>query len=112
HAIRCGDSLVGLTRKQLADFHWRDEPKRVLGQEVVEQRIRTATAYRKEILEADEFVSPELKRQKLDLAEDALKLVRLAGDCVIAAFFSGDKDRERQVRRNQLLAAFTAPVSD
>jgi len=112
HAIRCGDSLVGLTRKQLADFDWRDEPKRVLGQEVVEYRIRTATAYRKEILEADEFVSPELKRQKLDLADDALKLVRLAGDCVIAAFFAGDKDRERQTRRNQLLAAFTAPASD
>ena len=112
HALRCGDSLVGLTRKQLADFDWRDEPERVLGQEAVEQRIRTATAYRKEILEADEFVSPELKRQKLDLADDALKLVRLAGDCVIAAFFSGDKDRDRQARRNQLLAAFTAPVSD
>jgi hypothetical protein len=112
HAIRCGDSLVGLTRKQLADFDWRDEPKRVLGQEVVEYRIRTATTYRKEILEADDFVSPDLKRQKLDLADDALKLVRLAGDCVIAAFFSGDKDRERQARRNQLLAAFTAPVSD
>jgi len=112
HTLRCGDSLVGLTRKQLADFDWRDEPERVLGQEVVEHRIRTATAYRKEILEADEFVSPELKRQKLDLADDALKLVRLAGDCVTAAFFSGDKAREQQARRNQLLAAFTAPVSD
>ena len=71
HAIRCGDSLMGLTRKQLADFDWRDEPGRVLGQELIEKRIRTATAYRKEILEADEFVSPDLKRQKLQRSSSA-----------------------------------------
>ena len=25
HAIRCGDSLVGLTRKQIECFHWNDQ---------------------------------------------------------------------------------------
>src|SRR5436853_1728414 len=28
HAIRCGDSLVGLTSEQIADFHWLPVPKR------------------------------------------------------------------------------------
>lgn len=108
HAIRVGDSLVGLTKKQIAEFHWKDEPRRVLGQDVIERRIKGATAYRKEILEADEFVSPELKRQKLALADEALGLVRLAGDCVIAAFFAEDKDRARNDKRDELLRRFTA----
>ena len=82
-----------LTRRQLGDFHWRDEPRRVLGQDQLEKRIELATARRKEILEADdELMSPEVKRQKLDLADEALEPVRQAGACVIAAFFSSDKD--------------------
>ncbi len=83
-SIRCGDSLVGLTRKQIVDFNWNDAPVRILGQEKVEQRIKTALQNRREILEADEnLVSPLLKQQKLDLADDALKLVREAGDLVM-----------------------------
>ena len=54
HNLKCGDSLVGLTRRQLGDFHWRDEPSRVLGQDQLEKRIHLATARRKEILEADD----------------------------------------------------------
>src|SRR5439155_41222 len=54
HNLKCGDSLVGLTRRQLGDFHWRDEPRRVLGQDQLEKRIQLATARRKEILEADD----------------------------------------------------------
>ena len=49
HSIRCGDSLVGLTRKQIVDFSWNDAPVRMLGQERVEQRIKTALQNRREI---------------------------------------------------------------
>ncbi|MEW6688427.1 MAG: DNA methyltransferase [Pseudomonadota bacterium] len=109
HAIRSGDSLVGLTRQQIADFHWKPEPRRVLGQDLLERRIDGATKARKEILEADEeLVGPALKRQKLDLADEALSLVRFAGDCVIAAFFAADKDRARNQKRDELLMQFNA----
>jgi hypothetical protein len=109
HALRCGDSLIGLTREQLADFHWRDEPKRALGQEIIERRIQSASAYRRDILEAsDDFVSPELKQQKLELADGALDSVRLAGDCVIAAYFSANTDRARLAKRDELLGQYTA----
>lgn len=108
HSIRCGDSLVGLTREQITDFHWLQAPKRVFGQEFIESRIRSASAYRKAILEGGDFVSPQLKHEKLELADQALELVRFAGDCVIAAFFSGDKDRQRSEQRDDLLARFTA----
>ena len=107
HNLKCGDSLVGLTRRQLGDFHWRDEPRRVLGQDQLEKQIQLATARRKEIIEADdELVSAETKRQKLDLADEALDPVRQAGACVIAAFFSSDKDKDRLAKRDEMLRIY------
>ena len=108
HNLKCGDTLVGLTRRQLGDFHWRDEPRRVLGQDQLEKRIQLATARRKEILEADdELVSAETKRQKLDLADEALEPVRQAGACVIAAFFSSDRDKDRLAKRDEMLGIYS-----
>jgi hypothetical protein len=108
HNLRCGDSLVGLTRDQLRDFHWREERERALGQDKLEKRLELATARRKEILEADdEFMAPEVKRQKLDLVDEALEPVRQAGDCVIAAFFSSDKEKERLSKRDEIFRIYT-----
>jgi hypothetical protein len=61
HSIRVGDALVGLTRQQIADFHWLPEKKRAFGQDKIEGRIRTASDYRKRILEGGDFVTPPKK---------------------------------------------------
>lgn len=107
HALRCGDSVVGLTRRQILDFHWRETPVRMLVQGKVEQRIKSALKSRRELLEADDdFVSPELKRQKLDLADEALNMVRESGDLVIAAFFGAEKEKGRNSLRDIYLAKF------
>lgn len=106
HSIRCGDSLVGLTRKQLADFHWKEESARVLGQDDIEERINRAAQFRKEILESDDLIPPETKRQKLDNADESLKFTRLAGDCIVAAFFNGENDKQRNANRNNYLHQF------
>jgi hypothetical protein len=112
HSIRCGDSLVGLTRQQIADFHWLPVRERVLGQNVLEQRIRSASKYRKQILDAGDMISPLLKHEKLGLADEALNLVREAGNLVIAAFFSADKDRVRRQKRDELVVRFTESLRD
>jgi hypothetical protein len=112
HAIRCGDSLVGLTRQQIADFHWLHAKDRVFGQEFIEKRIQRATEYRKQILDASDFMSPELKQEKLELADQVLGLVREAGDLVIAAFFAADKDRARSNKRDELLGLFMNALND
>ena len=53
HALRCGDSLVGLTREQIADFHWKDAPQLArTARTVIAERVQAATRYRQEILEA------------------------------------------------------------
>src|SRR5437660_5140022 len=107
HALRHGDSLVGLTRKQIADFHWLPTKQRVFGQDKIEERINLATRARQEIIEAGDEVPFLLKQQKLALADESLDLVRFAGNLVIAAFFAGDNDRERKSKREELLEQFS-----
>ncbi len=108
HALRCGDSLVGLGRQQIARFHWKETPQQnELGQEKIRERIEAATRFRRHIVEAGDEMPFLLKQQKLALADESLNLVRLAGNLAIAAFFGADKDRKRQERRDELLAQFT-----
>jgi hypothetical protein len=107
HALRCGDSLVGLTRRQIADFHWKPALQGVFAQEEIQRRIRTATQARQEILEAGDEVPFTLKQQKLAVADESLGLVRFAGNPVLAAFFAEENDRKRQTQRDGLLAQFS-----
>lgn len=107
HALRCGDSLVGLTQQQIADFHWKRAPQRAFGQELIEERIRAAMRVRQEILESGEEVPFLLKQQKLALADESLGLVRFAGNLVIAAFLAGQDNRQRQLKRDAFLRSLT-----
>jgi hypothetical protein len=103
HALRQGDSLIGFNRLQIGQFHWdTSKPhERVFGQEHLEKAIERVTAFRKEILEMaeDNVASILLKQQKLDLADQTLEAVRRAGDLLVAAFFNGSKDKERDKLR-------------
>lgn len=112
HSLRCGDALVGLTRQQIADFHWLPVRERVLGQDMIEKRIQRASKHRKRILDAGDLISPLLKRDELERADEAINLVREAGDLVISAFFAADKDRARLRKRDELLELFTEAMRD
>ncbi|HEX3314588.1 MAG TPA: hypothetical protein VHR72_06825, partial [Gemmataceae bacterium] len=111
HALRHGDSLVGLTRKQIADFHWLPTSARVFGQRLIEERIATATHVRQEIIDAGDEVSFLLKQQKLTVADESLRLVRSAGNLVIAAFFAKDNDKKRKLKRDEYLGLFTESIT-
>ena len=106
HALRCGDSLVGLSREQLASFAWDvragiSQPAAQLGtiRTSVSQAVTQAESLRRQIHAIgdppDLAELTELWRQ----AQDQLHHVRLIGDLVIAAFFSEttDKARRRQL---------------
>lgn len=108
HALRCGDSLVGLTKDQIRRFHWQPGTQQmILGQEKLVERIEAATRVRQAIIEADDFVPYPFKKDKLADADGALNLVRLAGNLVIAAFFASDNDKQRKLKRDELLHEFT-----
>ncbi len=107
HALRPGDSLVGLSRDRIADFHWNPNPQLVFGQKHIEDRIKAALDARLRILGAGDFMSPIQKSQDLVTADNSLNLVRFAGNLVVAAFFAGTTDKQRKAYRDTLLAALT-----
>ena len=102
HSIRAGDSLVGLSRKQISGFHWLPSQQRDIEGAIIDTRIRRATDYRKKILQARDDVGYVDQSSLLALADDSLAIVRLTGDLVIAAFFSADKDKARRQKCDEL----------
>jgi len=102
HAFRAGDSLVGLTRRQIAAFHWLPAQQQSFLEEQIRKRIDHVSEIRQRILAAAEDTPYPVLRQKLDQAEQALFWMRLAGDAVVAGFFSADLPKTREQVRNKL----------
>lgn len=109
HSLRSGDSLVGLSKKQIIAFHWDltapGAKERQFGQDELERAIQRVTSYRREILEGGDTMLPGLKATRLGLADEALSKIRRAGDLCIAAFFDGDKPKARATLRENYLDA-------
>ena len=105
HALRHGDSLVGLTQKQIEALHWHpDKPRFQEGFEAMRVRERTAeiARLRQLIRDADQDIPDRELRDLWDQAQTELDQVRLLGDLPLAAYFQGTKPREREQLRNQL----------
>jgi len=109
HSLRCGDALVGLTRRQIEHFHWLPDDALTksktpsLGTHEVAKLLKRVIALRKEILDGGDMLLPTFKALKLDQADSALQPVRLAGDLAIAAFFAEEKPKARLQKREELL---------
>jgi len=104
HALRHGDSLVGLSFEQITAFHWKPGKQLRLFQTELEATLSEAIAARQRILELAGDSSPSAQKEKewlLRDAEDALERVRLIGDLVVGAFFSRDKDKDREKERDR-----------
>lgn len=104
HSIRHGDSLVGLTREQIASFHWAPEKQIPVIRTFVDKAIVEATALRVKIPGLANSDDVREKRQLLQDADDGLAKVRVVADAVVASFFSEDKAKARQEARARLEA--------
>jgi hypothetical protein len=103
HALRHGDSLVGLTRRQIIGFHWEPKKQKQFGEDLIQKRLDKATEARAKILSAREDVPYRDQEQRLAVANEALNVVRLTGDACVSAFFAGSKMREREDRCEELV---------
>ncbi len=114
HAIRSGDSLVGLTKQQIEGFTWEHKKvtQRVFGQDRVEKRLKKASEERVKILDGGDTMLPDMKRQLLSAADSALDMVRFVGDLCVAAFFDGKKAKERNNLREDYLKAYSDYLRD
>ena len=98
HAFRHGDSLLGLTRRQIEALHWKRGQLPVLTGFGVQKALEEAAELRRQIREADDSVAERRLENYWRDAQDALIDVRLFGDLVLAAFFEGSKAKERESR--------------
>ncbi|HRI06260.1 MAG TPA: N-6 DNA methylase [Nannocystaceae bacterium] len=102
HALRHGDSLVGLDLDQIAAFHWRPAAQATLFTPLLKDALDQAIAHRKEIHERAEHEdnsNQQEKRRLLDRAEHATAKIRMIADLCVGAFFKGDKDKAREEER-------------
>lgn len=95
HALKCGDSLVGLTMAQIAATHWDTSKPPTFAGKLVADHMKAAEQDRAQIRDhADGATEAEL-RPLLKAVDAKLEVARLIGDGVVSAFFHADKPKER-----------------
>ena len=115
HALRHGDSLVGLSQRQIETFHWDTTSKySQQGFETipVREQVAKVSELRRQIREADASVPDWDLRDWWDEARFELDKVRLFGDLATAAFFEGTKPKERETKRAEYAAAVIEDRAD
>lgn len=104
HALRHGDSLVGLSRRQLEAFHWDESKPPVLKGLGIRDALDRASELRRQIREAPEGAEDSELRRLWDDASHELYDVRLLGDLAVAAFFEGETAKKRESKRDEYAA--------
>jgi hypothetical protein len=134
HALKCGDSLVGLSLQQIKRFEWTPDTAtegtangagkkkgrrsagdgRQLGlfDSAIERVLLAAYRARRKLLELAEakgdHAAHDVTKARLHAeAEEALERARLIGDALVGAFFAHTKDRAREEERARRLAVIT-----
>ena len=98
HALRHGDSLVGLTRRQIETFHWKAGAASFAAIRIG-RHVERVSELRRQIREAGEDTSDWALRDMWDEAQHELDQVRLFGDLAVAAFFDGANAKAREAKR-------------
>lgn len=111
HALRHGDSLVGLTREQIIGFHWEPKKQKKFGEDLIQKRLDRATEARAKILSAREDVAYRDQEQRMAIANEALNLIRLVGDACVSCFFAADKSKVREEELERVFAYASSYLS-
>ena len=105
HALRHGDSLVGLSRRQLEAFHWDASKPPLLRGLGMRDALDTYANLRRRIRAAKANASDWELRDWWDQARFELGKVRLFGDLATAAFFDATKPKEREAKNGEYARA-------
>ncbi|WP_442755895.1 DNA methyltransferase [Methylocystis sp. JAN1] len=103
HVLKCGDSLVGLTRGEIAAAHWdASKPGLPLFRETIKKAVDGALQGREAIRNAGDDVRLEAQASVFRRVQDSSEPARIVGDAVIAAFFSAEKAKGRETERQKV----------
>ncbi len=100
HAIKSGDSLVGLTRHEIEAAHW-DASKLGLPlfRSMIKEAVDRAQEGREAIRNAPDDITRAVQESRFRRVETEVEPARIVGDAVIAAFFAADKPKAREMER-------------
>ena len=115
HALRHGDSLVGLTRKQIEGFHWKADASRFqMGVEAipVSERVTRVSELRQLIREVGDDAPQQELLQLLNETQLELMSVRHFGNLVLTAFFGEDRPNSRETKRREYANLVTLDRAD
>jgi hypothetical protein len=106
HALKCGDSLVGMDRSEIETALKGASLQRELQMEYLEQ-VRQQEARSFALFHADSRsdADDDQKRQALDELNASTAYLRTVGDLLVAAFFNGKKPKDREELKQLYLAA-------
>lgn len=108
HALKTGDSLVGLTANQIKALTWEgDTTRRFLFAQGFDKAIDQALATRRAIRSAPDNITFEIQASRLQTADQAMEGIRLAGDAVVGVFFSEKKPKDRKKALAELHESLT-----
>ncbi len=111
HALRHGDSLVGLDFQQIRSFHWKPSKQIGLCDRALTEALDQAISLRQQILSLAEEEDPgaqEEKRRLLEFSRQAIDRVRLVADLCVGAFFAESKNAAREKERLRRLGLVEA----
>lgn len=95
HALREGDSLVGLSMAQIAALHWDESKPPTLIAKPVADHLREAYVGRVALRAQSEGATEADLRPLFQRVEAKLAMARLIGDGVIASHFASEKPKSR-----------------
>ncbi len=102
HALRHGDSLVGLSLDQIKAFHWKPKGQLDFCSRALTEALDQAVALRSELVglaDNDDEASQGEKRRLLEFSEQAIGRIRVVADVCVGAFFAETADKAREVER-------------
>lgn len=107
HALKCGDSLVGLTRSQIGSFGANAVYEPTFFEDhkqLIKQSATKAMAYRQKIQRTDTRTDgdAEQKHALLQDVDRTLEPARLTAKVAVASFFTGANAKQRQQNREEL----------
>jgi hypothetical protein len=94
HNLKHGDSLVGLTNKQIMAFDYTDREELPLFQYVKDQ-LNEALEAREEIIQATDEQNYEALKEIEEEYLERLEPLRLVGNLALKCFFDGKNEKER-----------------
>lgn len=111
HALKAGDSLVGLTQREIAAANWdASKPGLPLFRGLIKEAVARALEGREAIRNAPDDITRAIQESRHNRVEHEVEPARTVGDAVIAAFFSADKPKAREHARQTVESWLTGSL--